>query len=154
MMTRHTKAETGIASWTCHCGDHVFGYPFDDALDTWRKYRVTHPVIRKMMLDKGMVVDTPPPLPEPYVILVSLIDAPLLALRRWRVFRSPTRKKAKFEVKRGLVGRALQRMVLPGAEIVQFLAGDGTDCRRVSLLATTRKKMRRTSRVATTITAR
>ena len=52
-MTQSTKATVGISSRACHCGDHCFAYPFDDALETLRKYRVTHPLIRKMLLEKA-----------------------------------------------------------------------------------------------------
>lgn len=145
------KATVGVPSWTCHCGDHCFAYPHSDAFEFWQKTRVTNPTVRRILQEKGRLVDEPPPPPEPHVILLSPDDAWLFKLRRWRVFNSPARKKATYEVKRGIVGKALQRLVLPDAPIVQFVSGNGCDCRRSNLKATTMKEVcsdRRSRRTA------
>ena len=140
-MTYYPKADAGLRHYTCACGDHVWAHAFDDAMENWTKFRVTHPLIRKMLQEKGRAVDTPPPPPEPHVILLSPEDAKLFSTRRWRVFRSPARKRARCEVKRGIVGKALQRLVLPDAKIVQFVSNNGCDCRRSNLLATTMREV-------------
>lgn len=152
-MTYYPKADVGLDHYTCVCGEHCFAYPFDDALETWRKYRVTHPLIRKMLKEKGRAVDTPPPPHKHHVILLSPEDAHLFKLKRWRVFKSPARKKAKFTVQRAVMSKALQRLVLPDAKIVQFVSGDGCDCRRSNLKATTMKSValeRRSKRLVST----
>ena len=135
-MTYYAKADVGLDHYTCACGDHCFAYPFDDAMESWRKFRVTNSTVRRLLEEKGMVVDTPPPPQEPHVILLSPDDAYLFKLKRWRIFPSPARKRAKYEVKRAVMSKALQRLIHPDAEVIQLRDNNGADLRRSNLVVT------------------
>lgn len=140
-MAYKEKASAGLKHYECVCRSHAWAYPFDEELQHWREMQALPEKMKAGLAEKGVPVYRPAPQPLPHVILLSIDDVALFKLRRWRVFKSPARKKAKFEVKRGVVGKALQRMVLPDAEIVQFKSNDGTDCRRKNLTATTMKEV-------------
>lgn len=144
MTLYRTKAQNGLDHYACACGDHVFAFPQDDALAKWRSAQSIHPSLKQALREKGLLVDRPRPPPLPHVIMVSPQDAHFLAERRWRVHRSPARKKARYTVQARVKGRPLHRMILPGAEVVQFVGGsDGTDCRREKLRATTMREVAR-----------
>lgn len=133
-----TRATVGIPSWTCHCGNHQFAFPYDEARVDWDA--LNRSMFRQKFIDKGVLSETPPAL-QPHVILVSMIDVPLLSRRRWRIVKSPARKKARFEVRGRSRGKPLQRLIYPNAEVIQFANNDGTDLRRENLRWTTMREV-------------
>lgn len=128
-----TRATVGIPSWTCHCGIHQFAYPYDEARVDWDA--LNRSMFKQKFIDQGVLSETPPAT-QPHVILISPIDVPLLSMRRWRVVKSPARKKARFEVRGRSRGKALQRLIYPDAEVIQLRNNNGADLRRENLRQT------------------
>lgn len=136
-----TKPWNGLPSVKCACGDHVFAYPYDDALHSWRELQSIHPILKARLAEQGVVVDKPPPPTPPHVILLSPADAQWFDKAKWRVLDARN-KRYRVEVKRRVVGKALHRLLMPGAPIVEFLNSWGSDLRRSNMRETTMKELK------------
>jgi HNH endonuclease len=73
--------------------------------------------------------------------LIDIDDEHFLRERRWRVWPTRPRCRAKLELKSGPHGLPLQRMVMAGAKVVRFRDGNGLDCRRENLVAMTKQEL-------------
>ena len=131
----HTTKARGLEVYACECRETVFAYPWHQQMLDWVRF-IQSP-LRAVLEDKGLTPSQPKPLP--HVIIADTVDAPLLKSSRWRVFKTPKGCRAKFQIQRGQKGMPLQKLILPGAKIVRFKNGCGTDVRRSNLISTTRK---------------
>jgi hypothetical protein len=143
--TEANKAEErgykkGLKVYGCECGQTAFAAPWDDAMAAWISHKKMPPYLRQIMEEKGMAPNRPPP--SPHVIICDASDAHLLSMRRWRVFPTRPRCRAKVQLQGGPRGMPFQRLVLSGAKnAVRFINGSGTDVRRENLRRVTRKEI-------------
>jgi hypothetical protein len=115
----------------------LWAFPWSDDLASYVSYQRSQ--LRSLIDERGLAPKFPQP--KMHVVLASPVDRPLLELRRWRVWPTRPRCRAKWEIKAGPHGLPLQRMILAGAKVVRFRDGNGLDCRRENLLEITPQQL-------------
>ena len=121
----------------CECGQMIWAFPWDDDLASYVSYQRSP--LRSLIDERGLAPKFPQP--KMHVVFASPEDRPLLELRRWRVWPTRPRCRAKWELKAGPHGLPLQRMILAGAKVVRFRDGNGMNVQRENLVAMTKQEL-------------
>ena len=121
----------------CECGQMIWAFPWDDALASYVSYQRSP--LRSLIDERGLAPKFPQP--KMHVVFASPVDRPLLELRRWRVWPTRPRCRAKWELKAGPKGLPLQRMIMAGAKVVRFRDGNGMNMQRENLLEITPQQL-------------